>query len=514
MSTKNNSNVPEISDEEFYKNRLLTVTEQLKDNVQVYPHKYEVNYRFKDIFTFKDASEEDLKKVKVQSAGRILNFRIHARYSFFQVMSEDFTIQLVVDAQVLENKDIISNIKRGDIVGFSGVLGRTKTKEFSVFVKELSILTPCLRTIPTDYYGLKDPEIIYRKRYLDLLINKESKNRFIQRTNIIKFIRKYLDDKDFVEVETPLLNIIPTGAAAKPFTTHHNELKMNLFLRIAPELYLKKLVIGGMDRVYEIGKLFRNEGIDLTHNPEFTACEFYMAYADYNDMMNMAEEMLNGMCKYLHGSEKIVYAPNKREKEVKPVEINFARPFARFHMLEELSKVVGIKLDGLNINSDETLDLLIETCDKYEIKVEQPKTLTRVLDKLVGHFIEPKCINPSFIIGYPLVTSPLAKNHRSEAGMVERFELFINGKEICNAYTELNNPIEQRMRFKMQAQDINDGDDEAMITDEDFCVALEYGLPPTGGFGMGIDRLTMFMTDAANIKDVILFPAMKPESDN
>jgi lysyl-tRNA synthetase, class II len=503
-----------ISEEEFYTQRLVTVNQQLEENKSVYPHKFEVKVRFNEIIKNNGKSEEDLKNIQVQSAGRILSFRTHARYSFFQIMSEDINIQLVIDSKVIEDKEVISSIRRGDIVGFKGVLGKTKTGEFSVFVSELQILAPCLRSIPSDYYGLKDPEIIYRKRYLDLLINKDSKKRFLLRSKIVKFIRKYLDDRDFVEVETPLLNIIPTGAAAKPFVTHHNELKMDLFLRIAPELYLKKLVVGGMDRVYDMGKLFRNEGIDLTHNPEFTACEFYMAYADYNDMMNMAEELLNGMCKELHGSEELIYAPNKREQEIEPVKINFARPFARYHMLEELSEVVGFKLDGINIMLPETLQLLIETCEKHEIKVDHPKTVTRILDKLVGHFIEPKCINPSFIVGYPLVTSPLAKNHRNEPGMVERFELFINGKEICNAYTELNNPIEQRQRFKMQAQDINDGDDEAMITDEDFCVALEYGLPPTGGFGIGIDRLTMFMTDAANIKDVILFPAMKPETEN
>lgn len=512
--SRTQSTLPEVSDEEFYLQRLTSVKKQIQEGKNVYPNKFEVKQRFGEIFNCKDLPDEKLQEIEILSAGRIISFRIHARYSFFQIMSEDYNLQLVVDSQVLEDKNIISNIKRGDIVGFGGKLGRTKTKEFSVFVKKLEILTPCLRSIPTDYYGLKDPEIIYRKRYLDLLINKESKSRFLTRAKIVKYIRRYLDERDFVEVETPLLNIIPTGAAAKPFITHHNELKMDLFLRIAPELYLKKLVVGGIDRVYDMGKVFRNEGIDLTHNPEFTICEFYMAYADYNDMMNMAEELLNGMCKHLHGSEKITYCPNKREQDIEPVEINFARPFARYNMLEEISKGVGRKLDGINISEPETLQFLIETCDKLEIKVEQPKTLTRVLDKLVGHFIEPKCINPSFIVGYPLVTSPLAKNHRSEPGMVERFELFINGKEICNAYTELNNPIEQRLRFKMQAQDINEGDDEAMITDEDFCVALEYGLPPTGGFGLGVDRLTMFMTNAANIKDVVLFPAMKPENEN
>lgn len=498
-----------ITNEEFYNQRLEYLKQQLDNNVSVYTHKFFVKDRFKEILDMPtDKSKE------VQSAGRIISYRNHARFSFFRIICDDIELQLVADTKVNTYADIINSIKRGDIVGFRGKVGLTKTGEFSVFIDDLQILSPCLRSIPTDYYGLKDPDIIYRKRYLDLIINKESKLRFLQRTKIIKFLRNYFDERDFIEVETPLLNIIPTGAAAKPFTTYHNDMKMDLFLRIAPELYLKQLVIGGLDRVYEIGKLFRNEGIDLTHNPEFTACEFYMAYADYNDLMKMAEEILNGLCLHLHNSEKIIYAPNKREQEVVPVEINFKTPFKKYHMLEELSKVVGTELTGENITTPKILNLLIKVCEENDILVEHPKTITRVLDKLVGHFIEPKCINPTFIVGYPIVTSPLAKNHRSEVGLVERFELFINGKEICNAYTELNNPIEQRLRFKMQANDINEGDEEAMITDEDFCVALEYGLPPTGGFGIGIDRLTMFMTNAANIKDVVLFPAMKPDLDN
>jgi lysyl-tRNA synthetase class 2 len=364
-----------------------------------------------------------------------------------------------------------------------------------------------------DYYGLKDPELIYRRRYLDLIINKESRERFLKRNKIIVYIRKYFDEREFIEVETPTLNMIAGGAAARPFVTYHNDLKLDLFLRIAPELYLKQLVIGGLDRVYEIGKQFRNEGIDLTHNPEFTSCEFYMAYADVNDLMEMTEEMLNGMVMAVNGSTHLTYCPKKREQSIEPAEIDFQRPFKRIHILHELSKILGADLNGENIETEEVMNIMLKACEMNSITVDEPRTVSRVLDKLVGHFIEPQCINPTFITGYPIATSPLAKNHRSEKGMVERFELFINGKEVVNAYTELNNPFEQRHRFKMQAKDISEGDDEAMVTDEDFCLAMEYGLPPTGGWGLGIDRLTMFLTNASNIKDVLLFPAMKPEKE-
>lgn len=498
-----------ISEEEFFLQRSEFVKKSLSEGKELYPHKFEVKQSFKEILSHSES--QGLDKIEVQSAGRILSFRLHARFSFFKIQSCDHSLQIVVDSTNLEDSEILKTLRRGDIVGFKGHLGRTKTGEFSVFVDYIRILSPCLRSIPVDYYGLKDPELIYRRRYLDLIINKESRERFLKRTKIINYIRKYFNDRDFVEVETPTLNMIAGGAAARPFVTYHNDLKQDLFLRIAPELYLKQLVIGGLDRVYEIGKQFRNEGIDLTHNPEFTSCEFYMAYADVNDLMDMTEELLSGMVEEVNGSTRITYNPKKREQSVDPADIDFARPFKRFHILQELSRVLGTELTGENIETEEIMEVMLKACEANSITVDEPKTTSRVLDKLVGHFIEPLCINPTFITGYPIATSPLAKNHRSEKGMVERFELFINGKEVCNAYTELNNPFEQRLRFKMQAKDISEGDDEAMVTDEDFCFAMEYGLPPTGGWGVGIDRLTMFLTNASNIKDVLLFPAMKPE---
>ncbi|KAM0671955.1 hypothetical protein OCOL_001012 [Ordospora colligata] len=480
----------------------------------MYPHKFEVSHNFREILEM--AGKESTSFVGtevVKSAGRIMSIRMHSKFCFFYVVSGGESMQLVADIkdQGTKRSNVARFVKRGDVIGFVGNPGKTKTLEQSVFVSDLDILSPCMRTIPTEHFGLKDAETIYRKRHIDLLMNKESRERFEMRTRIVKYVRTFLDARGFLEVETPMMNLIPGGAAAKPFITHHNELKLDLYMRVSPELYLKKLVIGGLDRVYEMGKQFRNEGIDLTHNPEFTSCEFYMAYADYNDTMEMTEEMLSGLVHELFGTDVIRYEPKKRGEEVKPVEISFSRPFRRISILEELNEKLGLQITGENLEDKETLEKLLEVCVKENVVVEKPQTLARVLDKLIGHVIEPQCVSPTFIKDYPVVMSPLAKRHRSKAGLTERFELFINSKEICNAYTELNNPFEQRERFVQQANDQNAGDEEAMMLDEDFCNALEYGLPPTGGWGLGVDRLVMYLTNAANIKDVIFFPAMKPE---
>jgi len=318
------------------------------------------------------------------------------------------------------------------------------------------------------------------------------------------------------------MNMIAGGATAKPFVTHHNDLKLDLFLRIAPELFLKELVVGGLDRVYEIGRVFRNEGIDLTHNPEFSICEFYMAYADMYDLMDITESLISGLVGYLTaGGTKITYHPDGKEPKIGPdgVEVpprkltmDFARPWKRYDMIETLEGKLGVKFPpGDQLQTEETRVFFSDLCEKHNVECGHPRTTTRLLDKLVGEFIEPLCISPSFIVGHPQIMSPLAKYHRSRPGLCERFEGFMCGKEFCNAYTELNDPFDQRERFEEQVRQKDAGDDEAQGIDETFVNALEHGLPPTGGWGLGIDRLVMFLTDSTNIKEVLLFPAMKPD---
>ncbi|KAG9377674.1 hypothetical protein A1F94_012077 [Pyrenophora tritici-repentis] len=403
------------------------------------------------------------------------------------------------------------NIQRGDIIGVIGFPGRTAPKkggegELSIFAREVILLTPCLRMLPTEHFGYKDQEQRHRNRFLDLIMNDSTRNTFITRTKIVKAIRKYLDDRDFLEVQTPMMNKIAGGATARPFKTYHNELDMELYMRIAPELYLKELVVGGLERVYEIGRQFRNEGIDLTHNPEFTTCEFYMAYADYNDVLNMTEELVSELVKEVTGSYETVYHTQSGEV----YNVNWARPWRRVEMIPALEEATGEKWPpATELHTEETNKFLKNVLKKVNVDCSEPRTNARMIDKLVGEFIEETAINPTFIIGHPEVMSPLAKYHRDIPGLCERFEAFVCKKEICNAYTELNDPFDQRLRFEEQANQKAAGDDEAQLIDETFCQSLEYGLPPTGGWGMGIDRLVMFLTDHYTIKEVLTFPFMK-----
>lgn len=456
---------------------------------------------------FKDEAER--RNVKI--AGRIMSRRIMGKASFVELMDSEGRIQVYITRDDLcpgEDKELYNTVFKklldiGDFIGIEGFVFRTKTGEISVHAESLSVLSKSLRPLPVvkmkdgvAFDKFTDPELRYRQRYVDLLVNDEVKDIFVKRTKIFDAMREFFNDKGYLEVDTPVLQSIPGGAAARPFTTHLNALDIDLYLRIANELYLKRLIVGGFEGVYEFSRNFRNEGMDRTHNPEFTVMEIYVSYKDYKWMMEFTEQMLEHVALKVLGTTKVKVGEN---------EIDFKAPYKRVTMIDAIKDHTGIDISGM----DE--DQLRSVCDKLGVEQDETMGKGKLIDEIFGEKAEGKYIQPTFIIDYPIEMSPLCKRHRDNPELTERFELMVNGKELANAYTELNDPIDQRKRFEEQLKLSEKGDDEAMFIDQDFLRALEYGMPPTSGMGIGMDRLTMLLTGQTSIQEVLLFPLMRPE---
>ena len=441
---------------------------------------------------------DDLEEQEVTIAGRLMSKRGQGKVGFYDLQDAAGKIQLFMKKDLLENYDEIKTYEIGDIIGVRGKVFRTKRGEISVRAEEVTLLSKSLQILPEKYHGLKDMDLRYRQRYVDLIVNPEVKDVFVMRSRIISKIRQFLDERGFIEVETPVLNTLAGGANARPFVTHHNTLDIPLYLRIALELPLKRLIVGGFDKVYEISRVFRNEGMDATHNPEFTLLETYEAYADYEDVMNMVEDLYDYVASSLLDTMTIEYDGK---------EINLKKPFRRARMVDLVKEHTGLDFDTM------TLEEAVAAAEPYHIDDEKKGSVGEIMAEVFDETVEDKLIQPTFVTMHPVEISPLAKRDPENPKYTQRFELYINGAECANAFSELNDPIDQKQRFEAQVAKKAGGDEEAHPYDADFINALEVGLPPTGGLGIGIDRMVMLMTQQKTIRDVILFPTMKPLDD-
>ena len=497
----------ELSEQEVIRRNSLEQLRQM--GINPYPAAEYVTDAFsKEI---KESFKDDAEPRNVSIACRLMSRRIMGKASFAEIQDSKGRIQLYISRDDIcpdENKDLYNEVFKhlldiGDFIGIKGFVFRTKTGEISVHAKSLTLLSKSLKPLPivkykdgVAYDKFDDPELRYRQRYVDLIVNDGVKETFLQRATVISTIRKVLDEAGYTEVETPTLQAIAGGASARPFITHFNALDINMYMRIATELYLKRLIVGGFEGVYEIGKNFRNEGMDRNHNPEFTCMELYVQYKDYNWMMSFTEKLLETVCIAVNGTT---------EREINGNMVSFKAPYRRLPILDAIKEKTGYDLNGMNENE------IREVCKKLNMEIDDTMGKGKLIDEIFGDFCEGTFIQPTFIIDYPVEMSPLTKMHRSKPGLTERFELMVNGKELANAYSELNDPIDQEERFKEQMRLADKGDDEAMVIDQDFLRALQYGMPPTSGIGIGIDRLVMLMTGKTYIQEVLFFPQMRPE---
>ena len=468
-----------------------------KEDGKAFAEKYEMTHHAAEI----EDNFEELEEKEVKLAGRLMAIRTHGKASFADLMDMSGKVQLYIKQNNIgeERYEFFQDLDLGDLVGITGTVFKTNRGQVSIRVSSFELLTKSLRPLPEKFHGLKDKDIRYRQRYLDLIVNPDVKETFVIRSKIIKEMRRYLEDKGFLEVETPMMHPIAGGATARPFVTHHNTLDMDLYLRIAPELYLKKLIVGGFEKVFEINRNFRNEGMSYKHNPEFTTMELYQAQADYHDMMELTEDLVSYLAEEVLGTQTLEY---------EETELDFSAPWERITMVEAVKKYADV-----DFTEFDTAEEAYEAAASVGVKPEDGLSYGEVLNEVFEIRVEEKLIQPTFIMDYPIEVSPLAQKIEDDPRFTYRFEAFVYGREIANAFSELNDPEEQKRRFEKQVEMREAGDEEAQMMDYDFIRALEYGMPPTGGLGIGIDRLIMLLTDSSSIRDVILFPTMRPESN-